>query len=133
MIQIQESQPLRRVLLADAIVSGATGVVLAPSAGILAPVMALPQPLLLYAGLFMLVYAAALTVVATRPVLWPPAVWTVIVGNGLWVVASVALLLSSWVTPNLLGYGFVLGQALVVGMLAELQFLALRRSPRGGA
>jgi hypothetical protein len=32
------------------------------------------------------------------------------------------------VAPNALGYAFVLGQALVVGLLAELQIVALRSS-----
>jgi hypothetical protein len=32
------------------------------------------------------------------------------------------------VTPNLLGEAFVAAQAIVVGALAELQFIGLRRS-----
>lgn len=128
MIEVQQAQGLRRVLLADAVVSGVTGVLLATGAGILADVLALPEPLLRYAGLFMVSYAMFVVAVAMRTLPWPTAVWTVIIGNGLWVLGSIALLLSGWVAPNMLGYGFVLGQALVVAFLAELQFLAQRRS-----
>ena len=55
----------------------------------------------------------------------------VIAGNAVWTLASIALLFSGAVTPNLLGETFVAAQAVVVGALAELQFIGLRRS--GGA
>jgi hypothetical protein len=38
------------------------------------------------------------------------------------------LLASGWVAPTALGYAFVLGQALVVAILAECEYLGLRRS-----
>jgi hypothetical protein len=46
-------------------------------------------------------------------------------------IASIALLFSSAVTPNLLGQTFIVAQAIVPGALAELQCIGLRRS--GGA
>ena len=55
----------------------------------------------------------------------------VISGNAAWTIASIALLFSGAVTPNLLGGGFVALQAVAVGALAELQYIGLRRS--GGA
>ena len=55
----------------------------------------------------------------------------VIVANALWVVASIALLVSGQVTPTLLGYVFVIGQAIAVLGFAELQWMGLRRI--GGA
>jgi len=55
----------------------------------------------------------------------------VIAGNAVWTIASIALLFSGAVTPNLLGEVFVAAQAIVVGALAELQYIGLRRS--GGA
>jgi hypothetical protein len=55
----------------------------------------------------------------------------VIAGKAVWTIASIALLFSGAVTPNLLGEIFVAAQAIVVGALAELQFIGLRRS--GGA
>jgi hypothetical protein len=55
----------------------------------------------------------------------------VIAGNAAWTLASIALLFSGAVTPNLLGEIFIAAQAVAVGALAELQYIGLRRS--GGA
>jgi hypothetical protein len=52
----------------------------------------------------------------------------VIAGNAAWALASIALLFSSAVAPNLLGEAAIAMQAIVVGVLAELQFVGLRRS-----
>jgi hypothetical protein len=54
--------------------------------------------------------------------------WAVIAYNALWSLDSVVLLLSGWVAPNAFGLVFVIGQALVVAVLAECQYMALRRS-----
>lgn len=121
---------LRRVLLADAAISGLTGALMAGGSGLLAGLLALPEPLLRYAGLVLLPFAAFVAVVATRPATLRGAAWAVVLINGLWSLDSVALLLTGWVAPNLLGYGFVLFQAAAVAGLAALQLRALRRSPR---
>jgi hypothetical protein len=43
------------------------------------------------------------------------------------------VLLSGAVAPSLLGYAFVIAQALTVALLAELQFVGFRRSAAAGA
>jgi hypothetical protein len=58
-----------------------------------------------------------------------PLVWAVILCNAVWVADSLLLLMSGWVQPTALGTAFVLAQALLVGLFAELQALGLRRSP----
>ncbi len=55
------------------------------------------------------------------------AIVAVIVANALWVVASIALLVSGEVAPTMLGYVFVIGQAVAVLGFAELQWVGLRR------
>jgi hypothetical protein len=52
----------------------------------------------------------------------------VIAGNAAWTIGSIALLLSGAVTPNLLGEAVVAAQAMATGLLAELQYIGLRRS-----
>ncbi len=52
----------------------------------------------------------------------------VVVGNAVWTLASIALLFSGEVTPNLFGEAVVVAQAIAVGALAQLQFIGLRRS-----
>ncbi len=48
--------------------------------------------------------------------------------NAVWAADCVILLVSGWVAPTGLGYGFVIAQALVVALLAELQYFGLRRN-----
>ena len=52
----------------------------------------------------------------------------VVAGNTAWTAASIALLFSGWVAPNLLGEATVAMQAIAVGIFAELQYAGLRRS-----
>jgi hypothetical protein len=128
---IHPSLFLRRALLADAIFSGASALLLTLGAGELAPLLNLPEALLRETGLFLIAYAALVGWLGMRPTMPKPLVAIVIAGNAAWTIASIALLFSGAVTPNLLGELFVALQAIIVGALAELQFIGLRRS--GGA
>jgi len=128
---IHPSLVLRRAILADAIFSGASAVLLAFGAGELAPLLNLPEALLRETGLFLVAYAALVGWLGMRPSMPKPLIAIVIAGNAAWTVASIALLFSGAVMPNLLGELFVAVQAIIVGALAELQFIGLRRS--GGA
>jgi hypothetical protein len=119
---------LRGALMIDAAISGATGLLLASGAGVLEELLALPQGLLRYAGLSLLPFAAVVGYVSTREALSPASVRTVVALNAVWVVASVALLLSGQVSPNALGITFVLGQAMAVAALADVQYFGLRRT-----
>jgi len=121
---------LRRVLIADAVVSGATGVMLAFGADLIASLTGLPVALLRYAGVSLLPFAAIVAAVAMRPSISAPAVWAIVIYNALWTIDSLVLLVSGVVAPNALGYAFVIAQALAVGMLAELQYFGLRRQTR---
>lgn len=127
-VTFQASPFLRRVLVADALASAATGLLMALGASRLEDLLGLPASLLLYAGLILLPYAAAVGMIAARQIVPRAAIWAVIVCNALWAIDSVALLASGWVQPTGLGYGFVLAQALVVALFAELQYLGIRRS-----
>ena len=122
---------LRRAILADAIFSGASALLLTFGAGALAPLTNLPEALLREAGLFLIAYAALVGWLGTRPSMPKVLVAIVIAGNAAWTLASIALLFSGAVTPNMLGEALVVAQAIVVGALAELQYIGLRRS--GGA
>jgi hypothetical protein len=125
---IQPSLFLRRALLADAIFSGASAVPLTLAASALASLLGLPEALLRETGLFLIGYAALVGWLCTLPSMPRPLLWTVIGGNAAWTAASVALLFSSAVTPNLLGEVAVALQAVAVGVFAELQYVGLRRS-----
>jgi hypothetical protein len=120
---------LRYVLIVDAAASAVTGLLMALGAGFLTGLLGLPEPLLRYAGLILLPYAAVVAYLGTRESLSRGAVWAVIAVNAIWVADSVLLLLGGWVTPTMLGYAFVIFQAVVVAAFAEAQYLGLRRSP----
>jgi hypothetical protein len=119
---------LRRAILGDAIFSGASALLLSFGAGALAPLTNLPEALLRETGLFLVAYAALVGWLGTRQMMPKPLVWIVITGNAAWTVASIALLFSGAVTPNLLGEAAVAMQTIAVGVFAELQYVGLRRS-----
>ena len=116
---------LRRVLWADAIASGASGLVMAAGAGVLESFLGLPGDLTRASGLILLPYAAIVAVVAARAPISRAAVWTIIVANAAWAVASICLLVGG-LAPTAFGYAFVIAQALVVAVLAELQYAGVR-------
>lgn len=127
MTPFQPSPYLRTSLLADAAASGATGLLMIAGAGLLEGWLGLPAALLRTAGLILVPYVMFVIYAGTRERLVPAMVWTVIVANALWTSASLLLLVGGWVAPTMLGYAFVIGQALVVALFGELQYVGLRR------
>jgi hypothetical protein len=119
---------LRRALLADAIFSGVSAVVMTLDASALAPFLNLPEALLRETGLFLIAYAALLGWLWSRPSVPKLLVMIVITGNAAWTLASIALLFSGAVSPNLVGEIAVVTQAIATGVLAELQYIGLRKS-----
>jgi hypothetical protein len=119
---------LRFALLVDAVASGATGLLMAAGAEALTGLLGLPVPLMREAGLLLVPYVALVAFVGTRENISLGAVKTIVVLNVLWVLGSIGLLMSSLVAPTMLGYAFVIVQAVAVGVFAELQIIGLRRA-----
>jgi hypothetical protein len=118
---------LRRALALDAIASGATAVLIVAAASPLEGLLGLPAALLRGAGLVLIPYVGFVIYAAMRETVARSAVWSIIAANMAWAAASAVLLLAGWVEPNALGYAFVIGQALVVALLGELQYVGLTR------
>jgi hypothetical protein len=125
---INPSPFLRRAILADAVFSGASAALLTLGGGLFAPLLNLPEALLRETGLFLIAYTALVGWLGTRAAMPRILVAIVIAGNAAWTIASIALLFSGAVSPNLLGEAAIAMQSMVVGILAELQFIGLRRS-----
>ena len=125
---IHPSLFLRRAIQADAIFSGASALLLTFGAGALAPWLNLPEALLRETDLFLIAYAALVGWLWSRPSVPRLLVMIVIAGNAAWTLASIALLVSGAVSPNLLGEIVVVAQAIATGVFAELQYVGLRRS-----
>ncbi len=120
---------LKFAFVADAVASGATGILLAAGAGHLTGLLGLPEPLMLYTGLFLVPYALFVAWVGFRPEIPRGAAGLIVALNLGWCVGSFALLAWGRVNPGLLGQLFVAAQALVVGAFAMLQIVGLRNSP----
>jgi hypothetical protein len=94
---------------------------------VLDTLLGLPADLLRGVGVFLVVYAVGLVVLAARPLIPRPAVWVVVLGNSSWVLASLGLGVGLWSTMTGLGIVVVLAQAGAVAVFADLQYAALRR------
>ena len=118
---------LRRVLAFDALSCAGMGVVMLAGTSLAAPLLGLPEAMLEGAGVVLLVFAAFLAWLASRET--PPAagVWAVIIVNAIWVVDSLLVAAGNWAQPTTLGIVFVVGQALIVATLAELEYVGLKR------
>ena len=118
---------VRLAVRLDAAVTGAFGVLIGVASPLLDRWLSVDAALLLALGVVLVGYAMVLEfVVARRPT--RALVWEVIVLNLLWVAASVVAVLTDALTLTTLGTVFVLGQAAAVALLADLHYLALRRT-----
>jgi hypothetical protein len=85
---------------------------------------------LLVAGVALVPFVAYLAYLASRSRIAAGSVRLVIALNVAWVIGSIVLLLGDQVRPNQLGLAFVIAQAAAVAVLAEVQYVALRRAAR---
>ena len=125
---LNASPLLRRALLADGLVGLATGSLLVLLADWYANLLALPAELLYGAGLALLPLGLFLAWLGCQERINRLLVWAVIAINALWAIDSLALLFAGWVSPNLLGQVFVIGQAALVLLFLELELIGLKRS-----
>ncbi|WP_394235942.1 hypothetical protein [Pseudomonas anguilliseptica] len=128
MTTLQPSLLLRRALLADGLVGVTTAAQILLLADWLSSLLALPRELLIGAALGLLPLATFLLWLSRRESMSRAAVYSVLGLNALWVLHSGLLLLSGWIAPNLLGYAFVIVQAIAVLVFIELEWLGLKRS-----
>ncbi|WP_043364600.1 hypothetical protein [Belnapia sp. F-4-1] len=112
---------LRTLLLVDALSCAALGALLLAAPSALGAWMALPPALLTRAGLALLPIAAFMAVLARGPAVPHWAVTVVVTGNVLWAAVSLLLPVIGMVSPNVLGWVFLLGQAGFVALLARLE------------
>ena len=125
---LRQITDLRFALIADAVASGATGLMMIAGADLLTGFLGLPIALMREAGLLLVPYVALVAYVGTRQNIPHGPVKVIVALNVLWVLGSVGLLVSGFVAPTMLGYAFVIAQAVVVGAFAELQVMGLRRA-----
>ena len=118
---------LRFALTLDGVGTFANGVIYLAGAPLLDGWLGLPTGMLMAVGAFLIVYAALVLRLATRPAMLRPAVVAVIAANALWAVDSLIALAADWFTPTTAGQVLIAAQAALVAGLAALQYVGLRR------
>jgi hypothetical protein len=116
---------LRRWLALDAIVTAANALCYLLAADPIGELLGLDTGLLVSLGGFLLLYGAAVGLLARRQDPPPLGVTCVVEANLAWAVASVAALVL-WLEPSTAGAVWIPAQAAVVAALAALQYGALR-------
>lgn len=132
MSMFASSRFLPRVMWADAASCAASGALQLVAGQPLSDVTGLPLALLQWTGWFLLGYALLAAWMAARSPVPRRLIGLVVVGNLGWAVACVALLALGGLGLSAWGVAWVLAQALVVVVFAELQWTGLRRT-RGAA
>lgn len=110
---------------ADAVVTGVNAVAYLAAAGLLADLLGGEASTYRVVGAFLLAFTAAVALYA-RSSLSPRLGWAIVVGNAVWVIASLEVAATGALDLDGAGRVWVVLQALVVADLALLQARALR-------
>jgi hypothetical protein len=119
---------LRRVLAFDAVSGAGTGALQLGLTGLLSQWLGLSAPLLQGSGLAIFVFVVLAGWLAMQSVPPRAALAALVVGNFAWVAGCLALVLGGAPAVTPLGIAYLIVQAVVVLVLAELQWMALRRT-----
>jgi len=120
-----------RILQLNAVSTAASALGMLATRGSLYQLFGLDAPLLLdVLAIGLLAYAGALVLVARRQPVTRAALLAFTVADGIWVVASAAVLLEFWAQLAPLARLLVIAAALIVELFATLQYRAAGRDPR---
>jgi hypothetical protein len=122
---------LRTTLLVNSLVSGISGLVFAFGAEFVAAFMGVATPLVfVLLGLGLLVFAAGVYYVASRPIIDPRYGWLIFELDVAWIIGSVIILATNAFALSEAGRWTVLILADVVLLFAIGEFIGLRRLRR---
>ena len=116
---IKQFSNLSSVLAIDSLTCMTAGLLMLLGADWLSPMLGLPAPLLGWAGVALFPVAALFGWMSRQQVTSRALLLVAVLGNALWVVGSLIVAIAFSPTP--LGFGFVLGQAAVVALLALME------------
>ena len=122
---------LRTVLWADCASCTATAGLQLMAPAQLAQVLGLPAALLLESGFALVGVMAFVAWIASRAETPRSLAWVLVAGNFAW-AAGCLVLATRGVATSGLGLAYLVVQALAVGVLAELEWIGLRRQPVAG-
>lgn len=121
---------LRQAFWGDAGISGTAGLLCLAVGSAFYDQLGIPVGARWPLGLFLVLYASLLALLARSATIDRTQAKTMIIGNFLWSSASVALVIGGWLPLTGLGVATVLFQAGVVAGLAAIQLTGLRRLRR---
>ncbi|MEO3870239.1 hypothetical protein ABGB18_15605 [Nonomuraea sp. B12E4] len=122
------TKSLRLVLATDAVVTAANGLVYLALATPVSELLGPGAGPLRAIGAGLLVYGAAVGLLARRRPIPPSLTWAIIALNILWPLAGLITLVTGALDLTTAGTLWTIVQALVVAAFAELQFIALRKT-----
>ena len=117
---------LRLILKLDAVVTGVNGIAYLALANPLEDLLGVAPELTRPIGAFLVLFAAAVWFVATRPVVPRLAAADIAAANAVWALGSLVFAAAEASSPTTAGTVWIVLQALVVGGFAALQALAMR-------
>jgi hypothetical protein len=86
----------------------------------------IPAPLLFWAGVALLPVATFMAIIARMRPIPTLAAHAVVGGNVAWILASLGLPITSAISPNPLGWAFMISQAVVVAVLTTAEYVAAK-------
>lgn len=118
---------LRKVLIADAAISGAACLAFIGGADLTHDLLGLPAALLFWSGIALILFVATLVMIIRANAAPAGVISAIIAINFAWVAGSLFVAFGPVFVPSLIGKVFVCVQAAMVFLFGELQFIALRR------
>lgn len=119
---------LKKAIATDAVVSAAASVAMMVGSTFLPDLLGLPAELLFWGGLALIPFVIELALILRMKQVPAGFIVAIIAINAAWVVASLFVAFGPAFAPTLFGKAFVVAQAAVVAIFAELQFLGLKRA-----
>jgi hypothetical protein len=119
---------IRRILYANAIFSGVSGILFVLASNPIAKFIGLDASLpILIIGIGLIGYAALIYSNVSRREISPSFVLIAVIGDTSWVLLSILLLTTGWVSFSMEGKWLVGSIAMIVDIFATLQFLEWRK------
>lgn len=128
-MNINNQTTIRRILLGNAIFSGLSGLLFTFASASVARYLGIEKAslVILLIGLGLVGYAILIYVNASRTEISPSFVLFAVIGDSIWVLLSILLLLTTWVPFTVEGKWAVGIIAAIVDVFATLQFLVWRK------
>jgi hypothetical protein len=124
----QDSNLIRYALYGNAAFSSVSGLVFLLAANPVSTFLGVNAPIeIALLGIGLMGYAALLFYNASRPMIDPSFALFAVIGDSLWVLASIVLLVTGWLPFTTEGKWAVAIVAMIVDAFATLQFVGWRR------